>query len=87
MVAGSNPVLTTTLNQTTMKKKNIFEELYIIKFEYQKEDGFYETSEAEVLVDVFHGVNEKSNHDKAENKFLLENKNLKNLTIKCVTYV
>jgi hypothetical protein len=67
--------------------KNHYEELYIVKYEYQKEDGFYETSEADILVDIVDGMHEKVNHEEARLKFQSENKHLRNLTIKKVIYV
>ena len=71
-----------------MKKSNLFPEAYIIRYNYQKDDGYWVFSECtEISVLIEHGVNEKCNHDKAKQKFLNENKHLKNLTVKDVLYV
>jgi len=69
-----------------MKNNKTFGETYTIKAEYQKDDGFWVTFEKTQIVEVYHGINEKYNHKKAENLFIKENKHLKNLKIKSVIY-
>jgi hypothetical protein len=69
-----------------MKNNKTFGEAYTIKAEYQKDDGFWVTFEKTQIVEVYHGINEKYNHKKAENLFIKENKHLKNLKIKSVIY-
>ena len=66
--------------------KNTFEEAYTIKGTYQKEDGFWTTIKETQLVDVVHGINEKDNHEQAEELFREQNKHLKNLKIHAINY-
>jgi hypothetical protein len=49
-----------------MSKTKTFQELYIVKLNYQKPDGYWVVGhKEEVLVPVVHGVNEKANHGNA----------------------
>lgn len=53
------------------KSKNTFGELYQVKINYKKQDGFWEYGKiVDVIVDVEHGRNEKCNHERAEAKVL-----------------
>jgi hypothetical protein len=67
-------------------KKNSFNEQYLIKAKYQKEDGYWTYIEKSQDVEIINGVNEKNNHEKAKEQFLLENKHLKNLSVQSVIY-
>lgn len=54
--------------QLKEKKLNIFQEEYLVNLDYQKPDGYWVCSHEELVrVPVQHGVNEKNNHDQAEN--------------------
>lgn len=45
-----------------------FNEEYIVKVNYQKDDGYWVIGEVvDVSVPVEHGVNEKNNHNRAAN--------------------
>lgn len=59
-------------------------EEYIVRFQYQKDDGFYTTETKEVLVPIPRNGEEKNSHDKAEK--IIRDKKYKNLTIISVTY-
>ena len=44
-----------------------FSEAYEVSLDYQKEDGYWVKShKVIVLVEIQHGINEKNNHEKAE---------------------
>lgn len=65
--------------------KHKFRECYIVSFDYQKPDGYWRCSEKEdVIIECVHGVNEKNNHQKAEDIIRLKYPNCK---INSVTYV
>jgi len=59
----------------------MFEEKYIIRFNYRKEDGFVVIGEEkEIALRIKHGDNEKDNHDLATSIFL-ENCNLNEVKV------
>lgn len=70
-----------------MKDNNTFNETYIVRATYQKNDGFWTKTETKINVPVVYGVNEKNNHQKAGELFLKQNKELKNLEIYSIIYV
>lgn len=50
-----------------IKKKDFFDEQYIVVLNYKKPDGNWVWShKIDVFVSVRHGINEKNNHEKAE---------------------
>jgi len=62
----------------------MFDELYIVKIGYTNASGFWiQGHEEYVEVKVKHGVNEKNNHDKAEQ---LVKKKFPNCKVFSVTY-
>lgn len=61
-----------------------FHEQYEVNLDYLKPDGYWAMSHIEtVFVPVKHGVNEKNNHDKAEQ---IARQKYPNCRINCVTY-
>ena len=49
----------------------MFEEKYLIKYNFRKEDGFYVIGEEEeITLQIKHGDNEKDNHELAVSTFL-----------------
>jgi hypothetical protein len=70
----------------TMKKPKIatFGELYIVKLNYKKPDGYWVYGhEEDVVIEVQHGVNEKDNHDEAEAE---ARRRFPGCRVVCVTY-
>ncbi len=52
-----------------VKVKKTFYEQYLVKINFQREDSLWEWGkEVNILVPIKHGVNEKNNHKRAENK-------------------
>ena len=66
--------------------KDTFGEAYTIKYTYRKDDGFYTSAEHNQIVQVKHGVNEKSNHERAGKEFEKECKHLRDLKVKTIIY-
>jgi len=61
-----------------------FKEEYIVKFQYQKEDGFYTTTIERVFVEIKENQEEKNSHSIAE--MIIKKRGYKNLNIISVTY-
>lgn len=56
---------------STQKCNGDYLEQYVVKLNYQKDDGYWVTGHTEdIFVKVKHGSNEKNNHDKAKNMAL-----------------
>ena len=62
----------------------MFPEEYLVKFQYQKDDGFYTTLSETVFVQVTKTMEEKNNHELAEN--IIKARGYKNLSIINVKY-
>ena len=52
------------------KKSSTFLEEYIVRYDRQKMDGYWENNQyMDISVPCQHGVREKNNHEKAEKEF------------------
>lgn len=61
-----------------------FKEEYVVKFQYQKEDGFYTTTTESVFVEIKENQEEKNSHTLAEKE--IKKRGYKNLSIINVRY-